>query len=235
MTGSRSEPDDRAKLDVHEGSVNSQPRRTGRYLLRVTVSGEETPRPGRPAAASRDQAFEYAIGMYLRGRRIDFSVLATELGVGRTTVHRWFGTRDDLIADILGATSVALLADVRVRTGGEGAEGLLETFDQFNRALLEVPALATFMANERDPLAFIVRGDRGPQPMLVAAIAEMIQGEIDAGRYVAPVDSETMAYAIVKLAQSFLYADTATGVRGDLDRLRRIEAVILGVEGGSVQ
>lgn len=201
----------------------------------MNAGPEKTPRPGRPAAATRDQAFEYAIGMYLRGRRIDLSVLASELGVGRTTVHRWFGTREDLIVDILGATSVALLADVESRVGGEGPRGLLDTFDRFNHELLEVPALGDFMANERDPMEYIVRADRGPQPMLVEAIAGMIQREIDQGRYRAAVDAETMAYAIVRLAQSFLYADSATGVRGDLDRLRRIEAVLLGLEPDSLE
>ncbi|MDQ2700377.1 MAG: QsdR family transcriptional regulator [Actinomycetota bacterium] len=188
-----------------------------------------TPRPGRPAAASREEAFEYAVGMYLRGRRIDLSVLASELKVGRTTVHRWFGTREDLVVDILGWTAVALLADVESRVGGEGPRGLLDTFDRFNQELLEVPALSTFLASERNSMDFLVRADRGPQPMLVDAIGGMIQREIDAGRYQAPVDSETMAYAIVRLAQSFLYADSATGIPVDHVRLRRIEAVLLGL------
>lgn len=191
---------------------------------------KDPPRPGRPAAATRDEAFEYAVGMYVRGRRIDLSVLASELGVGRTTIHRWFGTREDLVADVLGFTAVALLAEVRSKVGGEGPRSLLDTFDRFNRELLEVPALSTFLARERNPMDFVVRADRGPQPMLVEAIGGMIQGEIDAGRYRAPVDSETMAYAIVRLAQSFLYADAATGVRADLVRLRRIEAALLGLE-----
>lgn len=168
--------------------------------------------------------------MYLRGRRVDLSALAGELNVGRTTVHRWFGTRDDLIADILGATAVALLAEARRRTSTDGAQGLLDTFDRFNRDLMEVPALSTFLETEKDAIAYILRGDRGPQPMLVEAIAALIQDEVDADRYQPPVDAETMAYAFVRLAQSFLYADSATGVRGDLDRLRLIEAVLLGQE-----
>lgn len=196
----------------------------------MSAGPDRIARPGRPAAATREEAFEHAVGMYLRGRRIDLSVLASEVGVGRTTIHRWFGTREDLVVDILGTTAVALLTDVRSRVGGEGPPALLDTFDRFNHELLEVPALAAFVASERDPMEYIARADRGPQPMLVEAIGNMIQAEIDAGRYSAPVDSETMAYAIVRLAQSFLYADSATGVRGDLERLRRIEAVLLGLE-----
>lgn len=186
-------------------------------------------RPGRPAAASREQAFEYAVGMYLRGRRIDFSALATELQVGRTTVHRWFGTRDDLIVDVLGATAVGLLRQVEAATPGQGPARLLGVFDRFNRELAAAPALTTFLENEKDAMSYILRGDRGPQPMLVAEISGLIQTEVEAGRYRAAVDSETMAYAIVRLAQSFMYADRATGIRGDLDRLREIEAMLLGL------
>jgi AcrR family transcriptional regulator len=196
----------------------------------VGSPGPSARRRGRPASTTRERAFSHAVGLYLRGRRIDLQLMAIELGVGRTTLHRWFGTRDDLVADVLGTTAVELLMETRGRTDAIGARGLLQTFDAFNHALLAVPALNTFLSHERDPMRFIARADRGPQPMLVTAIAELIRTQVDAHHYAPPADPDTLAYAIVRLAQSFLYADAATGVRGDLVRLRDIEAVLLGVD-----
>jgi hypothetical protein len=37
-----------------------------------------------------------------------------------------------------------------------------------------------------------------------------------------------VAYAIVRMAESFLYADAASGFRGDFDRLRPVYAALLG-------
>ena len=44
-----------------------------------------------------------------------------------------------------------------------------------------------------------------------------------------PVDPATLAYAIVRLAEAFLFNDATAAVRGDVERLREIEAALLGV------
>ena len=44
-----------------------------------------------------------------------------------------------------------------------------------------------------------------------------------------PVDPSTLAYAIVRLAEAFLFNDETAAMRGDVDRLREIEAALLGV------
>ena len=59
------------------------------------------PRRGRPAAASRDDVLALAMHRYLRGRRVDVQAIAAELGLGRTTIYRWFGSREELIGEIL--------------------------------------------------------------------------------------------------------------------------------------
>ena len=35
-------------------------------------------------------------------------------------------------------------------------------------------------------------------------------------------------YAIVRLAEAFIYNDALAGIRGDVDGLRRVEAALLG-------
>ncbi len=44
-----------------------------------------------------------------------------------------------------------------------------------------------------------------------------------------PSSTSTLAYAIVKLAEAFLFNDAVAGIRGDVDRLREVEAALLGV------
>jgi hypothetical protein len=64
---------------------------------------------------------------------------------------------------------------------------------------------------------------------MVARITALVAEEASAGTYEPPVDPETLGYAIVKLAEAFLFSDAVAGVRGDVDRLRDVEAALLGV------
>jgi hypothetical protein len=65
---------------------------------------------------------------------------------------------------------------------------------------------------------------------MVASITALIEDEIRAGAYEPTVEPATLGYAIVRLAEAFLFNDAVADVRGDVDRLREVEAAILGVE-----
>jgi AcrR family transcriptional regulator len=168
---------------------------------------------------------------YLRGERIDVQGIASELGVGRATIYRWFGSREALIGEVLNAAADPLLDAARARARGRGGPKLLETFDRFNRSLADAPALRQFVEHERDTALRIITSGAGiVQPHYVARIAEMIEEEARSGDYRPPVEPATLAYAIVRLAEAFLFNDAAAGMRGDVDRLRDVEAAMLGVK-----
>jgi AcrR family transcriptional regulator len=50
---------------------------------------------------------------YLRGERIDVQAVAAELSLGRTTIYRWFGSRENLIGEVLVTAAGPLLEKVR--------------------------------------------------------------------------------------------------------------------------
>jgi AcrR family transcriptional regulator len=189
-----------------------------------------TPRRGRPAAASREDVLDLAMRRYLRGARIDVQALAGELGLGRATIYRWFGSREDLIGEVVARAGEPLIREARARVGGGGGQALLETFDMINRGLAASPALRRYVEQERDAaLRVLTSGGGRVQARMVEMIAELIEQEVRAGRYVAPVEPATLGYAIVRLAEAFLYRDAAAGIRGDVDRLIEVEAALLGV------
>ena len=66
------------------------------------------------------------------------------------------------------------------------------------------------------------------EPRAVACVQAMIEDEMAAGRYEPPADPATLAYALVRLRQAFLYNDAAVGIRGDHERLREVQAALLG-------
>ncbi len=193
-----------------------------------------TPRRGRPPAASRDRVLEAATRLYLQGRRVDVRAIAAELGLGRTTIYRWFGSREGLIGDVLVSVTEPLLAEARAGAAGKGGAKILDTFDRFNRSLVDSPALRRFVERERDAAVRIITSGAGNvQPRNVAMVTEVIEDEVRAGTYDPPVEPATLGYAIVRLAEAFIFNESATGMRASVDRLRDVEAALLGVRTSS--
>jgi AcrR family transcriptional regulator len=186
--------------------------------------------PGRPAAASREDVIAAGLYRYLRGQRVDVQAIAAELGLGRATIYRWFGSREKLLGTIIAQATEPVLMAARKGQRGKGGPGLLNTFDRFNRALADAPALRAFLDQEHDAALRIIASDASvAQARVIELIEGMITEEVEAGNYVAPLDPSTLAFAIVKLGQAFLFNDAVVGMRGDVDRLREVEAALLAV------
>ncbi len=187
-------------------------------------------RPGRPAAATRRAALSSARARFLAGERVDVQAIARELGLARATMHRWFQTRESLLGEMLAALAERRIAIIRRETPGGGAPALLEAFDRFNRELAEARGLRALLAHEQERALRILTSSGGiVQPRVVAAVERMIEAEVQAGRFVPSVAPATLAYAIVRLGEAFMYNDAIVGMRGDTERLRMVEAALLGV------
>ncbi len=165
---------------------------------------------------------------FLAGRRIDIQAVCADLGLSRATVHRWYGSRDDVIGAVLVELVVPLFRGIERAGHGTGADRLVDVFERQLRALAKAPAFRSFLASEPGAAQRILTAPDGVvEPQVIALIREMIETEMDRG-YEPPADAEVIAYAIVRMGESFLYADAASGFRGDFHRLRSVYATLLG-------
>src|ERR1700749_3479575 len=188
------------------------------------------PRRGPPPPASRDDVLTVARAQFMGGDRVDLTIVARDLGLGRATIHRWFGSRERLLSEVIADESEGLIRGHRRDVRRRGVQGLLEVFDRINRSLSLSMPLRRFVEQEGAAALRLLTSSTGAvQCRGVALLTEMIEAEVRAGRYEPPADPETLAYAIVKLCEAFLYNDAAFGIRGDHERLREIEAALLGV------
>jgi AcrR family transcriptional regulator len=160
---------------------------------------------------------------------VDLTVLARQLGLGRATIYRWFGSRDRLLGEIIAGELEALVHLTRRSVRRRGVDGLLEVFDRINRSLAQSSALGRYLEREKAAAMRVLTCSTGSvQPRAVSCVSDLITAEVAAGRYRPPADPETLAYAIVRLAEAYLYNDAAIGIRGDHVRLREVEAPLLG-------
>lgn len=190
----------------------------------------------RVAAATREDVVRAAALRFRRGERIDIAGVVADTGVARATAHRWFGTREGLIGEAIARSSRPVFAKARERVAaaGGGAPGLVEAFDEIVRGLAADEGLRRFLETERDAALRILTSSGGVvQPVWVARTEELLAGEAAAGRFDPAADLPTLAYAIVRLVEAFLYNDAAAGLRADADRLRVVLVALLGASAGA--
>ena len=181
--------------------------------------------------ASPDDVLRRVREQYLAGDRVDVTVVARELGLGRATIYRWFGSREGLISEAVYREFELLLERRRERVGGcHGARWLLEVLDGVNRVLSRSTALRRLLEQERElGLRLLTSSGGNVQPRVVAAIRAMIEEQVAAGAYEPTASPETLAFALVRLMEAFLYNDAVIGIRGDHERMREVQAALLGV------
>jgi AcrR family transcriptional regulator len=187
-------------------------------------------RRGRPATASPDDVLALVTELYLAGQRVDITVVAARLGLGRATIYRWFGSRDALLGEVIARQLELLVASKRAQVARRGAAGLLEVLDRVNQTLTRSNAVRRLLEQERGGAMRMLTSSGGVvEPRAVACLQGLIEEEMTSGSYEPPVDPATLAYALVRLRHAFLWDDATSGVRGDYERLREVQAALLGV------
>ena len=204
------------RTETNSGASNDRPGRVGRR--------------GRPATASRDDVLALVTELYLDGQRVDVTVVASRLGLGRATIYRWFGSREALLGEVIARQLEELVTRKRAKVRRRGAAGLLEVLDQVNRTLTRSRAVRRLLEQERDTAMRMLTSSAGVvEPRAVACVQTLIEREIEAADYEPPADPATLAYALVHLRHAFLWNDATNGVRGDYERLREVQAALLGI------
>ena len=109
----------RAPLCINTSAVE---RRNRGMLARRERRRRSPPRRGRPPAASRDDVLEAALAA-TSAAGASTSRRSPELGLGRTTVYRWFGSREGLVGEAIVVAGEPLVdaARARRRSGREDA------------------------------------------------------------------------------------------------------------------
>jgi AcrR family transcriptional regulator len=181
---------------------------------------------GRPAGATREEVLEAAVRSFLAGRRLDVAALAAETGVSRPTVHRWFGTREDLNGIV-----VAQLTERTVRAAQRRVpprKGTVRFIVHVAETMADAAALRQFLEQEGEAaLRTLTKSDGHVQPNSVALMREILEEESRSGRYTPPADPAVLAYAVVRLVEAFLYNDAVAGIRRDIDGLRAVLEALL--------
>lgn len=196
----------------------------------MTTSPSTRRPPGRPASATREEVVALARQAFLAGDRVDIQAIAARLGLSRASIYRWFGSRDGVLGAVLAGEFEALIERADTRRRSSGGQRILDVLDRVNRWMADNEPFRRYFDNE--PLAglrILTTADGPVQPRVVAAVAELIARTEDDDGYFPPLERSLLAYSLVRLGEAFLYNDNVAGIRGDVDRLHRVQAALLGL------
>jgi AcrR family transcriptional regulator len=161
---------------------------------------------GRRRASGPADAVKAATRTYLRGEPLDMSALAAELGIGRATLYRWVGNREDLLSTVLAEGTERTFRAAIKDAEGEGVPLLLDCMRRFMHGVLETPALKAL--TQREPLLFLRLATMpgAIEGRAAELVGELLEQEAANGRVQLMLPAPVMAQAIIRICDSHLYA-----------------------------
>lgn len=163
--------------------------------------------------------FELATAKWLRGEKLELTQLASELGVARTTVFRWVGTREQLYGEVLSAAYAKMRAPILRTTPGKGHERFAQITRRTLQALCDAKPLRAFIAQDPEfAIRVLTSKSSSVQARSIQQEVELLH-EITAEAGVAPsLDIETLAFVVIRIGEAFLYADVISGRKPEIDK-----------------
>ena len=173
-------------------------------------------------------AFHVARRKWLREERIDMGELATELGISRATLYRWVGSREQLIGEIIWSQGEAEIARLRETVRTKGVDGYLELTERFLAATIANSVLHRFVeAQPESALRILHSKDGVVQRRLIEFNTELLQELIDAGELDTRLDAHDLAFAVVRIGESFSWNDFITGDEPDASKAAEVIRMLL--------
>jgi hypothetical protein len=108
--------------------------------------------------------------------------------------------------------------------GPRVAEGLR----QWIAITVESPGIRAFLYGESELAMRLLTLDSGGfQPRLLTLIRERIVADIDEGRIDSPLPIDELAYAVLRICESYIYLPVISGLPTDPDKAYRVLAVLM--------
>jgi AcrR family transcriptional regulator len=167
----------------------------------------------------------------LDGRRLDMQGLADEFGVSRATLFRRVGGREELLSKALWLLTERTLVAAAKRWAAERPPGALHTSGTgryINRFVSTAPGLRRLLDDEPALAIRVLTDPRGRvQTGIVAFVEALLRRDMAENGLVPLIEPGALAYALVRLGESFLYADVLAARQPDVDTADRLQRALV--------
>ena len=157
--------------------------------------------------------------------------LADELGVSRATLFRRVGGREELLTEALWVLTERTLAAAAAQWEAERPEGELHTPGtgrHINAIVSQSKSLRRLLDDEPALTLRVLTDPRGRvQTGIVTFIEALLRRDIAEFGLVSVIEPDALAYALVRLGESFLYADVLAARKPDVATADRLQQALV--------
>jgi AcrR family transcriptional regulator len=186
-----------------------------------------------PPAVVAEPIFAAAVDTFVTGQRLDMRSLAKHIGVARATLYRRADNREQLLDQVLWWRARHLLADqIKATAGLTGTDRLAAVIGGVLRAIGTDGPVRVFLESDPETALRLLTGPRSTVHRGMAqALENLIDLERGRGAFDASLDTRTLAFAIVRVSEGFLYSDVIADRATDTARaVTVIEALLRGLD-----
>lgn len=182
--------------------------------------------------ATAEDAYELARATFLAGERVDLNTLASQLGISRATLHRWVGSRERLLDEVLGELADHFFALSRDQARGEPDDVVVETTRILAFDTAQFAPVRGFVGREPElALRLLVGEGSQVRRRLLASfeqlLAEVLPGEAEALR--------GFAETIVQVGISLAWPPLVAGDEPSADQIGQVaRALLAGARAGEL-
>jgi len=205
------------------------------FLRPQAVTTRSLTRPAARRADRRSARIVAAAARWVQnGRRLDMQGLADELGISRVTLFRRIGGREALLGKALWMLTQCTLETASALWEAERPEGELHTPGtgrHINAIVCQSAGLRRLLEDEPALAIRVLTDPHGQvQAGVVAFIEDLLRRDVAEFGLVTIIEPDALAYALVRLGESFLYADVLAARKPDVEAVNRLQqALIEGV------
>ena len=165
---------------------------------------------------------------FLKPQRVDMGEVADELGISRATLYRWVGNRDQLLGEVMWSMAAMGFETLRRTATGDGVDWFMHIYKGFGDLIVEHEPIRYFVENEPECALRVMASKHTPhQERVIDAYKRALEeAERDHG-LVLKLDAETLAFVLVRIGESYLWAELITGQKLDREKAHDVARALL--------
>lgn len=172
---------------------------------------------------TREDAIALAARRLARGERVDIQGLAADLGVNRSTVHRWVGDRDTLVGEAMVGPGTLLWQQAWTDVPGRGLDATIGAIRRFMILTSQQEGLVAFAQREPEAALRILLTPDSPGGEIVRnGISQTLADRLPEYAF----DDEVVA-VMAHIGTVFEWANIAAGLDPAIDEAANALRLIL--------
>lgn len=193
----------------------------------ATRKPSPAPQPS-PEKGTPQEALRRATEIWSRGDRLEMAALADSLGVTRVTLFRWMGNRDELVAEILWSQWSLLWTNALATVEGRGPPYVAGVCRRVMSGILQSQGMRSFLKDDPEYALRMLTSKSSPvQQRVIECVRKLLTDQISQRSIDPPIEVDALAYAMVRIVESFIYSDQIAGRQPDVEIPAQILLLLL--------